>query len=225
MAEYLSEQDQVDLIKKFWKNYGNWVFAIFIIIAFAWSGYRYWQHREEAEKYAASDLYMSLVDSASKGDQVNLSAKAHYLMENYSGSVYAGLGALILASSDVSQQNYLSAEKDLEWVLAHQKNNIDLQSMARVRLARIDLQLGEPQDAIARLTPVDPAYAISFEITLGDAYALLGETQQAKSAYQAALQAVDSSGQTQSQNPTGQDKQQIKSLVQIKLDSLESLQH
>ncbi len=191
MADYLSEQDQVDLIKKFWKNFGNWVLGIFVLMAFCWSGYRYWEHRQDVLQDAASNTYLSLIDSASKGDQVNVSAKAHYLMQNNSDSAYAGLAALVLASSDVNQGDFPSAQKDLQWVLDHQKNQ-DLQSMAKIRLARISLEQGEPEDAIKILTPVSQAYAMSFEMVLGDAYAMLSQTDLAKKAYESALKAADS---------------------------------
>ena len=205
----MTEQDQVDFIKNFWKRYGNWVLTVFVLIAFAWSGYRYWEHRQDVIQDDNSTMYLSLIQSASEGSQANISAKAHYLMQNSPNSIYAGLGALILASSDVASGNIATAQQDLTWVLDHQKNP-DLLSMARLRLARISLEQGEPADAIKLLSPVPAAYAMSFNMVLGDADVMLGQIDQAKAAYQLALDSASKDNKNSA----------MKNLIEIKLANL-----
>ncbi len=210
MADFMNEQEQVELIKNFWKRYGNWVLGLFVIIAFGLSGYQYWQHRQEQSLNQASEMYLSLVNSANQKDMVNLTAKAKFLMQNNSSSSYAGLSALILASAEIAQDNLSNASADLEWILVHQKNQ-DLKDIARVRLARINLEQGEPQDAIKILSPVSQTYFIDFQMTLGDAYVLLGQNDQAALAYQAAL---DQGKKISDQDPS------VLNLIQMKLANL-----
>ena len=71
MADFMNEQEQVELIKNFWKRYGNWVLGLFVIIAFGLSGYQYWQHRQEQSLNQASEMYLSLVNSANQKDTKN----------------------------------------------------------------------------------------------------------------------------------------------------------
>lgn len=216
MADFMNEQEQVDLIKNCWKRYGNWILSLFVVIALGLSGYQYWQHRQEQNLNQASEMYLSLIDSANQKDRVNLKAKAANLMQNYPDSAYAGLSALILASADVSEDNLSEASADLQWILTHQANQ-DLKDIARVRLARISLEQGEPQDAIKILNPISQTYFVSFEMTLGDAYVLLGQNDQAENAYQAALDRMSSDQMDSDQDPG------LLHLIQMKLANLPSI--
>ncbi len=229
MADFMNEQEQVELIKNLWNRYGNWVLGLFVIIAFSLSGYQYWEHRQAQNLNQASEMYLSLVNSANQKDWVNLSAQAQYLMANNAHSAYAGLGALVLASADVNQNKLPEASAALQWILNNQTNQ-DIKDVARVRLARINLSQGEPLDAIKILTPVSQTYFISSEMVLGDAYVLLGQNDQATQAYQAALgrlQQLNKMGGDEAESRADQADQAdqdpgLLNLIQMKLASLPS---
>ena len=54
----LEEQEQLDQLKHFWKQYGNLITGILILVlgAFAaWNGYQYWQQKQATQAAAMFD--------------------------------------------------------------------------------------------------------------------------------------------------------------------------
>lgn len=205
MADYMNEQEQVDMIKNWWKRHGNRLLILVLIVVLGVAGYRYWQSYQKNEVAKNGDRYMSLVVSAQKKDAVNIQAKAQSLMKNAPKSVYSGLAALTLGGFNASQGKLDQAVSNFEWVLNNQKN-ADLTAMAQLRLARIYLAQNKPDNAIKALTPVSKGYIASFEMLMGDAYAVKKDTPKAASAYQAALKAAN--------------KLPIKPIIELKLHNL-----
>ena len=69
MATYdLEQQEQLDQVKHFWKQYGNlitWVLVIALGAYAAWTGYLYWQQKRSI---AATGLYEELDRAAASGN-------------------------------------------------------------------------------------------------------------------------------------------------------------
>ena len=54
----LEEQEQLDQIKHFWKQYGNlitWVLALVMACVAGWNGYQYWQRNQATQAAAMFD--------------------------------------------------------------------------------------------------------------------------------------------------------------------------
>ena len=118
MALDLEDQEQLDEFKVWWNKNGKQaialVLAIFIAYA-AWQGYEYSQHKKATE---ASDLYQSMLQlDATKADLVKEAAAK--LMDDYSGTPYAGRAAVFLAKSDFAADDIKRAKSQLEWAIAH----------------------------------------------------------------------------------------------------------
>lgn len=205
MADFMNEQEQVDMIKGWWKKHGNRLLTIVLIVVVGVSGYRYWTSHQKTEVANNGNMYMSLVLSANKKDAINVDAKASALMKNSPKSVYAGLAALTLAGFDVNQGKLDSAKTNFNWILKHQSNS-DIKAIAKMRLARIDLAQGKPAEALKLLTPVAPNFAASAQMIRGDAYAAQKNYRQAKASYKLAAKLST--------------KLPIQSIVQLKLHNL-----
>lgn len=185
--DYLTEEEQVERIRAFWKEYGLAIvggIVIAIVVVLAW---RYYQGYETKKNQAASLVYTTLINSAlSKQEQSAIDA-ANELKKNYTSTPYAGLAALWLAKNAVDEQQYATASQQLNWVLTHASMNA-LRQTARLRLAQIDLQQNQPQQALQLLKTVnDRAYLGMIDETRGDAYLMLNQIAQANSVYQQAL--------------------------------------
>lgn len=76
MATYDNEQqEQLDQFKHFWKQYGNlitWVLVLVLGAYAAWTGYQYWQQKRGL---AAAGLYEEM-DRAVSGGQSDKAAQA-----------------------------------------------------------------------------------------------------------------------------------------------------
>lgn len=207
MDEFLSEQEQVERLKKWWLD--NWKsiaagIVIALIIIFGW---RYWQHRSQVRSLTASAMYDQMGSLLATGQGPQALQVANQLVNNYSDTPYAAQAALAMAQYDVGSNKPDDAMQMLDWVIAHSQDQ-GLQLLARLRLARVKLSVGDPQAALTALSGVAASgFTPLFDAVRGDAYLKLGETAQARAAYQSALNAW---------TPEMGDK----SLLQMKLDNL-----
>ena len=102
MATYdLEEQEQLDELKTWWKMYGNLVTAILVAVALAavaWQGWNWWQ-RDQAVQ--ASAVFSGLQTAATQRDARRAGELAGELIDNYSSTADAGMGALLAARVQV----------------------------------------------------------------------------------------------------------------------------
>jgi len=186
MDPYLSDKDQVEMIKKWWHDYGKAIViavAIGLLVGFGWryySGYRV-QHAEQA-----SQLFQQLaqMDDASKLDEAKPIAEE--IVSNFANTPYASLASLVLAREAVSEKDLLAAEQRLQWVITHSKSDA-LKQIARLRLARVLVARFKASEALVILQTVDDdTYLPLIEAVRGDVYAGLNDREQSRKAYTAA---------------------------------------
>ena len=93
----LEEQEQLDQLKAFWKQYGNlitWVLIACLGTYAAWNGWNWWQ-RDQATKAAA--MFDELERAATAGDAQRAGQIFGDLKERYARTVYAEQGGLLAA--------------------------------------------------------------------------------------------------------------------------------
>lgn len=187
MSDYLTEQQQLEQVRQWWKKYG-WNSIIVIALALVMSvGWHFWLQHREVKRERASMHYQELLGAVVNGDTQSAVKQATLLTNDYAHTPYAALATLILARNDVDQNNYSQAEKRLTWVMKH-ASTPSLRQVARIRLARVLLQENQAKSALKILHKVnDPAYLAMIDEAKGDAYAQLNQSAQAKEAYQEAL--------------------------------------
>ena len=203
MAHYPSEEEQIEALKRWWKENGNSLVIGVLIALAAVFGSRQWQDSRENAAQAASEVYDNIVQiiAVSQGngisdqDMQELERDYNELRNNHADSIYARYGALMLARVYVDQENYDQAAAELAWVMDNQDLGFmqsaepELFLTARLRLARVKLAQGQAQDALDLVVSVDPgALGAGFAEVQGDAYAQLGQLEQARGAYQRAME-------------------------------------
>jgi len=188
----LSDQEQKQLLKDWWKKYGNAVLLgllFFLIVNFSW---QHWQKYREEKIEHASVTYSQLLHALElkKTDEARLFAK--HLQDGFATSSYASLAALLVAKLSIQEHNFAQAATELDWVLHHSKDS-NLREIARIREARVLLALHKPQDVLKLLTEIDDNSFMPLILEVkGDALLALGKNKEAALAYKEALQAAGS---------------------------------
>lgn len=187
MADHHDEQEQIDELKRWWKENGTFVtFGLLIGVA-AIAGWRGWQAWERQQAEEASAVYAALGRAVDQRDATAYQALADGLVRDHAGTPYAANGALLVARAEVEAGALDEAEARLAWAVANSRD-AELALVARVRLARIQIALDKAEVALATLgaVPAGP-FAPAFDEVRGDALVALGRSDEARAAYRSAL--------------------------------------
>jgi predicted negative regulator of RcsB-dependent stress response len=207
LSDLLTEEQQVEQLKKWWKEYGLSIVSgivIAIVVIFGWKFYS--QHKTE-QAQNASVIYSRMVISELSQDSQDVTLQANKLMQDYKHTPYAKLAALFLAKIDVAANNFADAQKHLKWAEAHAHVKA-IKQLAKVRLAKIYINQNKLDDALSELNQlVDSSFAGLVYETRGDAYARKGNVAKAREAYAKAIKSI-------------KDAARVRPLLQMKLDNL-----
>ena len=202
MAVYdLEEQEQLEEIKTWWKQYGNQVTMVVTVIALAvaaWQGWNYWQRKQAMQ---ASAVYMRLEQAIGAQDAKKSRELAGELIEKYTGTTYASMGALLSARAQVEFGDAKTAHAQLQWAADHGSDAV-IRDMARLRLGVLLVDEKSYDEALQQLTvPAQPALTARFGELRGDVFALQGKPVAAETAYVEALAALDKLPKTEGIDP------------------------
>lgn len=200
MDAYTHEKEQIDQIKQWWKE--NWLFIVggLVIAIGSISGWRAWQAYQLERAEAASGQYKEMLVQMAAQDPDRAEAAYTTLKSEYPGTVYALLAALQQAEAAVAADDLATAATELRWAV---DSGIDreLQLLARLRLARVQLASGDSEIALATLAAESAPgrFTAAYEELKGDAHYFTGNREEARTAYLAALEAqVEGAGNPRS---------------------------
>ena len=194
MSVYMTETEQLEAIKKWWKRYNNVITILLSVVLLAISGYKYWNWHQEKITQQASNSYEHLMLAFSNQDNKSVRSYANQLLTDYGQTVYADAARLTLAKLYVVREKYPKAEVELEYVANHSKM-IALQQIAKIRLARLLASQKSYDKALAELSKVDSTVYMPVVNELrGDIYAATGQFQQAVVSYKKAINGVQQNG-------------------------------
>ena len=187
----LQDQEQLDALKAFWKQYGNlvtWVLILALGAFAAWNGWNWWQ-RDQATKAGA--MFEELDRAASAGDADKAGRVFGDLKERFPRTAFAQQGGLAAAKVQFDKGQVDAAKATLTWV-ATQATEDEYRTVARLRLAGV---LAEAKQYDEALKMLDEAKSPTFEALVsdrrGDVLLAQGKTDQARTAFQAAWAAMD----------------------------------
>jgi len=186
MEQYETEEQQVEAIKRFWKENGL-ALVIGALLGFGGLlGWRYYNDSQIEAKEQASFAYEKVSEELLKGE-VGLS-QANTFIENHRDTGYAMLMALEMAQQSIERKDLSEAAKQLEFVTNNAKLSA-IKSVAQVRLARIQIQQGKLELALASADQVtDLAFKGQSQEIKGDVYQAQQLFDKARAAYSAALE-------------------------------------
>ena len=187
----LQEQEQLDALKAFWKQYGNlitWALIAALAVYAGLNGWKWWQ-REQAAKAAA--LYDQLDLAAASGDAQRAGQVFGDLKERYPRTVYAEQGALLAARVQFERGQTDAATTSLTWA-AENAGQDEYKSVARLRLAGLALQAKDYDGALKQLDGVKaPTFEALAADRRGDVLMAQGKPAEARTAYQLAWKTMD----------------------------------
>ncbi|WP_119328581.1 YfgM family protein [Cysteiniphilum halobium] len=213
MAEQL-DNNELDKVKLLWKKYGSKLITLLCIILIIIIAWQYWQKRKLENNVQAAELYQNLAliaDNASSNSEAILN-QAQNLINLYPKSIYADFARLEIAKQSVLKHQLDQAVVSLKQI-ANSSVNPNLQAIAKLRLARVELAQNKTAEAIATLNSITLAgFGLSRNMLLGDAYFINKDYAQAKTYWQNAL--------SEANKP---ELANIKNLLQMKIDNLAAL--
>ena len=207
MTELLTEQEQVEQLKKWLRLYG--IPALLgviagIVIFYGWNYYHAYRMRILTH---ASKVYDEMLTYRAQNNSAATYTQAEKLLKHYSSTPYGDMAALMLAKEAVDHKDFTQAHTQLSWVKDH-SHQTALRQIARLRIARLDLAEQKPEAAIDELKKIeDKSFSGLVDEVLGDAYLSQHQVAQAREAYARALKEFPNS-------------EEIRPLLEMKLNNL-----
>jgi predicted negative regulator of RcsB-dependent stress response len=187
----LQEQEQLDELKAFWKQYGNlitWGLVLVLGSFAAFNGWNWWQ-REQATKAAV--MYEEFDKAMQAGDADQAGRVFNDLKDRYARTAYAQQAGLQAAKLQADKGKADAAQVSLTWV-AEQATDEEYKALAHLRLAALLLDKKAYDEALKQLDSVkSPEFAALADDRRGDVLLAQGKKDDAAKAYLAAYKAMD----------------------------------
>jgi predicted negative regulator of RcsB-dependent stress response len=195
--DYLSEKEQWEWLKGWVRSNGLWIVAGIAVGAGILFGMRWWEARTDGIALDAGAKYQQILEALDRKDKTRAQTLTTELERDYASSPYVDQSRLLAARVAVEAGELDKAADALKSVMGTTKDK-QLALVARLRLARVLLSQGKPDEAIATLDAVDAgAFKPRYQEARGDALFAKGDKAGALQEYQAARagslgQSVDS---------------------------------
>ncbi|WP_373019005.1 YfgM family protein [Thiomicrorhabdus sp.] len=211
MSRYETEEEQVEAIKTWWKKNGTTLLSGLLVVAVAFSGWRYWDQKKTAEASNASATFEVLQMNLQQGTFGEVSRDALKLIQEQPESPYAAAAALMVAKYDFEKGEFDEAKQQLEWVRVNSSDD-SLQRIATIRLARMLADNKSFSDAKAMLDGVKteallPSERGTYDYTSGLIALSQADIDAARDAFKRVVENAEAS-------------KSLKGIAQIQLDDL-----
>jgi len=209
MAQHLDleEQEQLDELKHFWKQYGNlitWALIVVLGAFAAWNGYQYWQRSQAAQ---ASVMFDEIERAVQSGETARIDRALADMKERFGSTAYAQQAGLLAAKAHYDKGNVDAARAALTWV-ADKAADPGYQAVAKLRLAGILLEKKAYDEALQQVSGAFPKdFSGLVADRRGDILMAQGKKNEAKAEYEKAYKALD-------------ERAEYRRLVEVKLNAL-----
>jgi predicted negative regulator of RcsB-dependent stress response len=188
--EYLTEKEQIEQIKQWWRDYGWYLVGGVVVSALGYLGLNQYNAYRDGIAEQAAALYAEFA-TAVEEQRDNVDPLLARLHDEYPDSPYAHQASL-LAARHYLIRNSARAAEELERVMNNGTDS-ELALIARLRLARVEAYRENYDQAMAVLDVEAPGM---FEARIaeirGDVHTARGELEQAREAYVQALTSLGS---------------------------------
>lgn len=186
----ISEQQQVEEIKKWLHENGTSILVGLVIGVAAVFGWRAWNGHRHDTAQQASMAYTQMVNAYKAGNTVIAMQQGDDIIAHYGKTSYATFSALVLAGIKVEMGDTPAAIAHLKWVVGNAQQP-ELKQLAMLRLARLLLSENKLDESLKQVEAMDPTQYVAMRAELlGDLYRAKGDRAKARTAYQEALQAL-----------------------------------
>ncbi len=188
MNEYETEEQQVEALKRWWKENGTSLIVGLFVGVSGLFGWRYYVDQNNFHAVQASDMYMQVMQSAALNTvDDRIIDINNTLINEFSDTPYAALSSLSLAKSEYEKGNVDAATAQLEIAVKHASNDV-IKQIANLRLAKVYIEQGKYEEALVLLNQSHAAaYDAQYEELKGDLYLAKGDVALARAAYDKAI--------------------------------------
>ena len=207
MDEFLSETEQIAQIRQWWGENGMYIIAGLVVGIAGLVGWNQWQQYRETRAGEGSEAYTAMSEALENATAATALEVGARLISEYQDTPYADLAGFALAKYHVGQSEAEPAAGYLSGVLENTRDE-EIRHIARLRLARLQMEQAEYATALQTLAIPDPGrFAARYHELRGDAHFGLVDQATARDEYRQALGLFEQ-GVVNTQ------------LLQMKLDSL-----
>lgn len=203
----LEEQEQLDQLKHFWKQYGNIITWVLIAAMGSFAAWNFYQSYSRSQAGQASAMFDEVERAAQAGDVAKIERAFTDMKDKFGGTTYAQQAGLLAGKALFDKGNTDGAKAALTWV-ADKASDEGLQAIARLRLAGVLVEAKAFDDAMKQLSGPFPAeYAALVADRKGDVLALQGKKAESIAEYKKAYDGFD-------------ERTDYRRLVEVKLNAL-----
>ncbi|MBS7808507.1 tetratricopeptide repeat protein [Variovorax sp. PCZ-1] len=202
----LEEQEQLDRLKAFWKQFGNVISGVLILVfgsIAAYNGYQWWQRDKAAQ---ASAMYDEVERSVQGGDPAKISRAFTDMKERFAGTTYAAQAGLLTAKALYDKGQATEAKAPLEWVATSAADE-SYRAIAKLRLSSLLFESKAYDDALKQLDGLPKEFEALAADRRGDILLAQGKRDEAKAAFEKAHKAMD-------------ERSEYRRLIEVKLNAL-----
>ncbi|MDI9239782.1 tetratricopeptide repeat protein [Lysobacter sp. LF1] len=180
LDDLLDEHEQSERVLQWLRNNGAGLIGGIALGLAAIGGWKWWEHRGEAQRMDQATQYQAAVDAVEAKDK-QAEAKVRALGEG----TYRALASLELARSQVEAKQYDAAIATLRSI---HTDDAAITGIANQRLARLLIEAKQADAALKLVANASTASALEVR---GDAQFALGQLEQARTSYSQALAKLD----------------------------------
>lgn len=192
MSDVLDEHEQGEKVRKWLHENGSSILiGLALGLASIWGVGKY-QEMRGARFAEASDKYVALTEAVEKKDEAAIKALSESMRTTFAKSPYAVLAAIDESARLTKEGKLEDAVKSLQFARDNAGGLPQLGELAAIRLARLQLALNKPDEALASIARVtNKGYqALAAEIR-GDALFAQKKYKEALTAYDDSLTHFD----------------------------------
>lgn len=186
MSDYYNstEEQQFNEAKNWFKKNGTPILLAICVISGASFGWQFWKKHQTDVALQTSEKYQQVMESYSQNPTKNLPLVEKFVSETQGN--YAIFAQLEQAKQLAEKGDFNGVKTQLEQALKSSEDPT-LQNVIRFRLAEVEYQLGNVDEALAILAKVqDKAWDLRKMQLTGDLLVAKGDKVAAKSAYEQA---------------------------------------
>lgn len=206
MEIYSNENEQADALRRFFSQNGKALVVGVILGVGALAGWHYWNSHESSTSREMSAAWQQVISAMDNSKPQTLEAAAKFAGDN--SNTYGALASLELVKRYVDLNQLDKAAAQLKTGLKD-TSDAELQSVLNLRLARIQLQQKQPDEALKTLEQIKgDAWAAIVADVRGEVLLEKGDVKGAREAW---LKGTEANGASA-----------LKEMLQMKMNNLPS---